>query len=260
MRTYYIAAVVAISLASMPAAAQSRKATIEDTSGVKTVVTDLRSTSPDEGRYLIQDVLVVKMQDWDAAIPTPMLRSINLVGSAAEVTYDWNGETRTISGGLSGKFSGKSEFGDFTLDGSKVRQLAFDAPPVANPQQKSASGAPASLILTNGTRIELSDLMRYTHFYSTEGYVLGGAWRDRRQPDFVFMRGEALSRVNLDAIAKLDFGPERSVTVTLKSGSAASGKLNVNGGEDDLTGWVGESHGLAFVPGASVRTIEFPVQ
>jgi hypothetical protein len=258
MRTLLVAAQAIISIPLMQAAELSRKATIEDISGVKTDVTDPRCSFHESSRFpSAYDAIMIKTADWDVAIPTSRLRSIKVSGSSAEVTYDWHGQTRTTSGELNAEIAGKSEFGDFKLDASKLRQLTFSTAPSANEQPSRQAADSATVILTNGTRVALSALKRHASYYSSEGYILGGTTRYHHNSDFSFMRGESLATLKFGAIAKLDFGPDEAVTVTLKSGSSASGKLSRNG-DARVDGWTGESdQGSVFISPDAVRAIEF---
>jgi len=258
MRTVLVTAQAVISISFIYAAEPSRKAAIEDISGVKTDVTDPKFSFGSSDRFSgASDAVMIKTADFEVAIPTSRLRAIKVSGTTAEVTFDWHGQTRTTSGQLKAEIAGKSDFGDFKLDASKLRQLTFSTAPSeeAKPSRRPVDSGTA--ILVNGTRVGLFSIQRHASYYSSKGYLIGGSTRYYHYSDFSFMRGESLATLNLGAIAKLEFGPDEAVTVSLKSGSSAVGKLS-NHEDARVDGWTGESdQGSVFLPPKSVRAIEF---
>jgi hypothetical protein len=246
------------------AADASRTARIEDTSGVKTEVSDLKSSfetysrqAPDERA---DDCVHITVPYCEVAIPTSCLLSITSSGGLTTVTYQWRGQQRTISGALDANFAGQSDFGTFELSSAKLRQLIFNGPSAAadlRPPGPQGQFVTASVVLKNGTALVMTGLQRQASYYSSEGYIVGGATRHNHYADFRFLRGESLTTVAFAAIRKLEFSGEDAVSVTLKNGHVATGKLS---DKDDarLDGWTGETdQGLAFVAPASVRAVEF---
>jgi hypothetical protein len=176
------------------------------------------------------------------------------------VTYQWRGQQRTISGALDANFTGQSDFGSFELSSAKLRQLIFNGPSAAadlRPPALQGQIVTASVVLKNGTTIVMIGLQRHASYYSSEGYIAGGETRYNHYTDFRFLRGESLTTVEFAGIQKLEFSGADTVTVTLKNGHVATGKLS---GKDAarLDGWTGETdQGLAFFAPDSVRAVEF---
>jgi len=245
-------------MASSHAGEPSRAAKFEDISGVKTDVTELECSFKGSSRFSdLDDCIGIATAGYEIAIPASRLISIKCAGDKAEVTYDWLGQQRTISGILDAKFSGKSDFGEFELASEKLRHLGFADKPVAEKKEPYGTPCPASVSLKSGAIIRFSDLKRHASYYSTEGYIMGGSTRYLHYCNFKFMRGESLATSEFAAIRKLEFNADDNVIVSLKNGNTGSGKLS---SKDDarVDGWTGETEqGFVFLPPALVQSIEF---
>jgi len=207
--------------------------------------------------YRASDALSISTPDFEVAVPTDQLLSIQVTGSSAEVTYNWRGQPITVSGELQGEITGKSDFGDFKLSAAKVRQLSFSSPP--NPTKANRPSLAVSVVVTlkSGKRMTLSSFQRHHSFYSTEGYILGGSTRYHHLTDFRFQRGESLATLKFDAIRKLEFGDGNTVTVILMNGTSGSGGLST-ANDAGVSGWTGESeYGNVFIHPNVVQAIEF---
>jgi hypothetical protein len=255
-----IAAVCLLIVAVTAQAAEtSRIAKIEDTSGVKTDVTKFWCAVPTGDRFSgVNNCIRIDIsRGYWVAIPFSCLISITNSGNKAEVMYYWRGQQRTISGHLRGTFGGESDFGSLSLDSSKLRQLAFSAPPLEKLGLRP--GNLASVVLTNGTTITFSDINRCARYFSTEGYMSGGTMVTETYIDFQFMRGESSATLKFATIRKLEFsaGDTDTVTVTLRNGNTTSGKLS-NEKDARVDGWTGETEqGIVFLDPGWVRSVEF---
>jgi len=254
----------AISLACVFAAPLSgqdtstiRIATIEDVADIQTDVSEPRASFSGSQRFSgAYNCLGLTVADYELAIPIDRIVSIAASGEAAEVIVDWRGQQRTLSGTLKGSLTGKSDFGEFTLGAEKVKQLAFKSPP-ARQDAGSRSDQNATLFLENGHQVQLAGIQRYDSYFSTAGYIMGGSTRYNHYDDIRFMRGESVATVKFADLAKLEFDGAGSVTVTLKNGKTATGKL-ATGDDAEVEGWTGEAEGgLAFVAPKSVRAVVF---
>jgi hypothetical protein len=260
MKTNFIVAACLLVVALAGQAAEpSRIAKIEDTSGVKTDVSELLCSFSGAARYSdAYNCISITTSSYEVAIPTSRLISIVSSATNAEVTYLWRGQQRTISGTLDANLSGKSDFGSFELSSSKLRQLTFsEAPAPEEAEQRDNTLRPAAVILTNGMSIAFYKIERYDSYYSQEGYLIGGTTRYNHYKDFRFMRGESLATLEFAAIKKLEFTADGAVTVMLKNGLTASGKLS-NADDARVLGWTGETkQGLVFLAPDLVHTVEF---
>jgi len=269
MKTKVIAAVTVLFFAvTTQAAESSRKATIEDTSGVNTEVTELECSDHSSGHgdgfinsEMDSNNIIVFSSGPDIAIPISHLISITSVGGKAAVTYLWRGQQRTISGQLDTECIGKSDFGDFKLNLSKLRKLSFSEAPSNEENVESRFLFPASLVLKSGGAIALSNVCRRAVYFSSEGYFVGGSDRYVGFNSFSFMRGESLATLEFYAIRKLEFSGANAFTVTvivtLKSGATTTGTLPQSG-KERVNGWWGlTDKGYTYVDQALVRSVEF---
>jgi hypothetical protein len=260
-RSLITAACVLVVAVAALAAEPSRTAKIEDTSGVKTDVTNLRcsfSTANAPRFSGARGCISITTSGYEVAIPASCLISITSSGDKAEVRYSWRGQERTISGTLAGNFGGESDFGHFSLSASKLRQLTFtDAPTPEKTEQRYGTRYSASAVLTNGMTLSISSFQRHASYFSTAGYIAGGQVVYNHYTDFRFMRGESLATVEFAAIRKLEFSDGDTVTVTLKNGNTTSGKLSTVM-DAGVVGWTGETEqGLVFLAPSLVRAVEF---
>ncbi len=235
-----------------------RMATVEDVAGVKTDVSAPRASFDGWQKFSggIGPVgcLSLTLPDYELAIPIDRVISIVVSGKVGEVVFDWRGQQRTLSGTLKGSLAGKSDFGDFTLAADKIKSVAFKSPP--SNQGAAGSDQSGTLFLENGHQIQLAAIRRHDSYYSTAGYVIGGSTRYSHYDDILFMRGESIVTVKFEDLQKLEFDAAGAVTVTLKNGNTATGKLATGAGAG-LEGWTGEADGFVFVAPESVRAVIF---
>ena len=234
----------------------SRIAAVEDVAGVKTDVSDPSANFDGWERFSdASGCFSLTMPDYELAIPVDRIVSVVVSGKAAKVIVDWRGQQRTVSGTLKGSLTGKSDFGDFELVAEKIRQLAFKSPPAE--QQAARSGQSGTLLLKNGQQIQLAAIERYDSYYSSEGYIMGGSMRYMHYDDVSLMRGESVATVKFADLQRLEFDKAGAITVTLKNGNSATGKL-ASGDGAGVKGWTGESDsGFVFVSPESVRAVVF---
>jgi len=139
------------------AADASRTARIEDTSGVKTEVSDLK--------VHLKPILVrlpMNARTTVSTLPSPTARSRfhvlpalhHFLGRPDDSDLSVAGQQRTISGALDANFAGQSDFGTFELSSAKLRQLIFNGPSAAadlRPPGPQGQFVTASVVLKNGT-------------------------------------------------------------------------------------------------------------
>ncbi len=226
---------------------------IEDTTGTKTEVSFLRCSFAGSERFEnAKNCVSVSVQGYILAIPTDRLVSVKSSGGSAQVSYNWSGKQRTISGVLTGEFSGMTDLGEFRLSAALLRHLVQRNPsPPRKEDPPYGVSYPATITLTNGAKIGFSGIRCHVISFSRVGYIVGGKLINEHLQDFEFMRSEAAVNTSFDTIQKLEFTAANTVQVTLKDGSTSSGKSNVQA-------WTGETEqGLALVLPTSVRSLEF---
>jgi len=248
-----------LSLPVLGIEAQERTAVIVDKAGVTSDVTEI-SFSGDFSRFykVFGKSIVIGTKTFEIAIPICNLISVEVKGESAEVRYQWMGYEKTISGELvSETFKGKTDFGEFKLNSSKLKRLTFKEGPTVVMKEEKPLAYDATLVLTDGTKIPVANLKRHDSYWSSEGYLIGGRTRYHHYTDFRFLRGESLLTVPFENLKTIEFGPEGKVDVMLKNGKSATGKLSDedDAGVDGFTGLCDE--GEFFINPDHVKSIEF---
>jgi hypothetical protein len=242
-----------------------RTFTVVDSSGTETEVSDLKFVNKNENfaRFRVFDPRVVVLTPtFQIAIPMGALIGVQKKDKENfEVTYVRGGQERVITGTLEpGSFRGESGFGMLDLSTEHLKQVKSKSPPVTETAEK-APPLDASLILRDGTEVQVGNLKRMDSYYSSKGYILGGAVRYEQHKDFRLLRGESLSIAEFRSISAIDFEENGMVTVKLKNGNTATGKLSTaeDAGVDGFTG-INES-GEFFIDPKLVKGIRvFAVQ
>lgn len=245
---------------STSAAEPKRKAVIEDTAGVKTDLLEVGFSGNVRRFNSSYGSIAVLTKPLEVAIHLDNLKSIKTKGKEHEITYIWLGQEKTLVGTLdAGEFSGKSEFGDIKMPTSKLKELVFSELPSTNWEtvKKEMSKKPTyTLMLTDNTEVTVSDLRRHASYYSSEGYLIGGETRYSHYTDFCFKRGESEVTIEFAKLKSIEFGSEKTVTVTLASGTSAPGTLS--SGRSGIDGFTGINEaGEFFVRPGSVKKIVF---
>lgn len=250
--------------------APKRVAIITDTAGVSSEVTDLRfSESGKELSHFYNSYgnVAVVTEKFQIAIPLNDLISIKIKDAKnkiVEVTYQWLEKEKRITGILvSGKFTGKSDFGDVEVSTINLKELVFtDLPSPMTAEQKKElkerlNTFKATLLLKDETRVSVADLRRHDSYYSTEGYLIGGSTRYRHYTDFRFKRGESLLTVSFTKIKRIEFANKDSVVVTLKNGKSTTGTLSKEDGAE-VEGFTGlNESGNFFISSKHVKAVVF---
>lgn len=235
----------------------SRKVEIEDITGVKVEVASLRSYSGLKSKHVFPNAptesIEVHTPDYWLAIPLGQVASIQSKGDAFNIVYQWRGKEQKVLGTLDCEFSDSADFGPFVLAGSKLKQLTFLSPPLAESEPPPIKPThTARISLKNGGDIAITSIARHYSYYSTAGYLIGGETHQSYATDFRFKRGDSDAAVTFDALSKLEFGADNTFTVTLRNGNSASGKAA------DVYGWSGRcDKGMVYVPQGAVIAIEF---
>lgn len=278
---------VTTSLASSVIASdyQLRTAIVVDTSGMTSEVKELNV----EGEY--KDVfanifsstyshgiqrrkIVVNKKPFYLGIPLSSIISIDVKKKTCTVKYSIGDQEREISGEFIGfgAFSGKTDFGDFKLDMNKLKKLTFKEPPSAAKSETEANKLltyDTTLFLKNGKRLPVGNFERLDYYCSSAGYIMGCGDRYEHLDDFRFMRGESLQTVPFKDIRTIEFSNTEygglrgdlagSVTVTLKNGKSAIGKLTDEhgAGVDWYTGFYENGDFEFCMSPQHVKTIQF---
>jgi len=240
---------------------QGRTAFIVDTKGATSEVMDLKIEGYDNyifahifDNYPSGNTIVVDTKPFYLGIPLTAIISIEIKGKSCSIKYYLEGQDRTIAGNFVnfGEFVGKTDFGDFKLGMDKLKKLTFkDIPSPALSESKSKESLPYDtiLMLTNGKRVPVANFQRFNSYCSSAGYVMGCGDRYEYFTDFRFLRGESLQTVLFKEIKTIEFnnfkssGPgnhlQGNVTVTLKNGKSATGKLTDGVNDADVDGYTG---------------------
>ena len=257
--TIFILCTIVLNVHQISADNLKRMGTVVDIAGATTEVEDLRFGSVQMYREFREagDHIAFETEGFDVAVPLDHLIKIEAKGKAHTFTYHWAGKEFSLTGSLfSGEFKGKSDFGDITLDASKLRSLKFAQTPKIIDELPKMSN-PATLSLANSNTLAVDMLRRWNISYSTSGYLVGGETIGVPYTDIRFLRGESLVTVPFDNIKRIDLIGDEEVSVTLKNGNEAKGTLSSKGG-DDITGWKAvSSKGMIFLPKENVKSIEF---
>jgi hypothetical protein len=256
-RAFLLAIVVACACCEMalgdPPATQ--RATVVDSSGTKTEVTNLDFVSDDyyshiQGFDLASSTarISVETKTFKIAVPLASLISIEAKGKEIEVKYLWMGKEQTVEGSLaSGDFMGKTDVGGFKLASGKLKQLKLKPGP-APVRDESTSPPDTTLVLLDGAKVRVGHLKRqYEYDYNDTFYVNGKRGTSYSfYDDFRFLRGDALTTIEFKSLSSIEFGEKHRVTVTLKNGTKTAGTLMDIA--DDLSGG-GERGGMTHISG-----------
>jgi hypothetical protein len=254
----------ALSFAGIASAAeQERAAVVEDTAGQSTEVTNLRvyAAGLESRRYGLAPrsdyFLPIDTGTFVIAIPLHNLVSVAPTGKLSTVKYVFNSQEFTAKGYLgTANVSGESDFGAFHISTTKISRIDFKSP--ATPREGdelNGSAVPATLTLLDGSIVPVMRLHNFYRWYSTEGFIFGGEWKTGTAEGIEFMRGESKTSVAMQDIAKVDFGANDTVSVTLKNGKSATGTL----AQDYVTeGFCGTfEKGYFFIDKKQIKSIEF---
>ena len=260
---WYVCMVVSMLLLvnAVTAEEQKRTATILDTAGVTTEVTELHvSLDPDRYGldYPVDSGLVVKSEFLEIAIRFDDLISVTRTEKTVVASYFWNGRQLTAEGNLtSGDMIGKSVFGSFKMKTDGIKTLQFKEPPPKTTEPKKTEPLiAATLELADGASMPVVDLKRVFEFESSSPWSWNRYTNTANSPDIPFMRGESTATVQMKDLAKVDFGPDAAITVLLKSGTTGSGKLSSE--KDGIIGFCGTcKKGHLFIELKGVKTIDF---
>jgi len=202
-------------------------AVIEDTAGQSTEVSDIGVSIDSHDFDLCGDsCLVVKTGALEICIRLDTIVSIVQTGKLWTVKYFIAGQEITAEGELQPVgVNGKSDLGDFNIWATRIRRMDFKSPPYRD-NRFVGTGSPvlARLNLLDGSIIPVTSLRRFYRYMSRERYIGdGGPWRTQVEETIDFTRGESSSAVAMQDIAKVEFGADNTVSVTLKNGKTATG-------------------------------------
>jgi len=261
-----------------------RTAIVVDRTGVETQVTGLsfrdggaaphfesfqRTKPTDDGRRrLFYDggfPLVTETLQFE--IPFRFLVSIagaeDKEGSA-KVCYQWCGKRVSLTGKLaSGSFVGKSDFGEFRLAANKLRELRFkDEPDRLNETDEELNRAlespRATLLLTDGSEVSARYLRRYNSHDSLSSAAGMLVLPNYHYRDILVLRGDSLLTVPLSQLKAIEFGKDRTITITSANGQSVSGRIPTEDRKPkgDLEGFTGVSEsGNFFTDRKHVKSI-----
>lgn len=271
----------AVLLFVMPVAAfaaeeQTRSARITDESGAMSDVTHVtfygnHNTGNDARFRSASGTIVVMTDNFQIAVPVSTLVSIVAADEKSDqlkVTFQNSGKKRTLVGTLGpGTFQAESDFGQLTLSADKLKTLVFQDPPNESPTPENTSNAKeavdyhATIVLANGTSAPVRALKRYDHYsyYSSAGYAFGGRtyYENNHYTTLAFKIGESEASLSFDKIKKIQFLPDKSIIVTLKTGKSATGTL-IDANEKGLDGFTGyNDDGEFFIEPSLVKSVEF---
>lgn len=220
--------ILAFSLAGIAIAdEQDRTAVVEDTAGQSTEVTGLHVDV--DTRYELCDgsCLAVKTGTLEICIPMENLVSVVQTGELSTVKYVLRGQEFTAKGKLRAtSVNGKSDFGGFYISTGNIRRIEFKSPPTPGGGSEVSGSPILKLTLLDGSIVPVTRLRRFYRYFSTEGYIMGGEWKTEVEEAITFIRGESTSSVAMQDIAKVDFGADDTVSVTLRNGKSATGKVS----------------------------------
>jgi hypothetical protein len=256
-------------------------ATVVDSSGTETEVTDLEFAAGDwrfDSHHLTRmeggnnsdpsHWIAIKTITFEIAIRLDSLISIEAHQKQVEVKYLWMGKEQTVKGTLeSGKFQGTSAFGKFQLASGDLKQLKLN--PVPTPiENKSRLPLDTTLVLSDGTKVRVGDLRR--QYAST--YIVHAGFSNQYTgaecdfyDDFQFLRGKALTTIGLNSLRSIEFGEKDDVIITTKDGKKATGTLTdsneiVNGNNHfaGITAFSGiGENGVFLIERKLVKAIQF---
>lgn len=246
-----------------------RIAIIEDSSGLTTEVENLSSNLP-PSLYYYQNRICVDTETASLIIPIEnlisIMRSDDTKNKVFLIDYYWSGEKRTITGSLTyGNFTGKSDFGVFTMYRSDVKQLTFnkDSEKSGEVEEFQPEGF---ILFKNGNQVEFKDLRRSVSYVVSQKVFIDDAIRTRYTEELTamyphpktiqFKRGTAQVELEFKDIKSIEIrereSPGYPITITLKNGKSTPGFLKTGHsarekGMDAVTGlleygefWVGK--------------------
>ena len=186
------------------AEAKQRTAKVTDTAGVSTEVRemDIPFNSWRYGHrneYAGRKYITIETSEMEMAIPVDLVVSLERAGTVV-ITYVVGDSHRKVSGKLlSERLEGKTDFGNFNLETSKLASITFADPPVKHGKSPEPDSLAATITLVHGKNLTVKNVLRYTTYYSN-GWLLGGRERTRVQssPNFVLRRGESNIKWGLD--------------------------------------------------------------
>jgi hypothetical protein len=203
------------------------------------------------------DAVFVDANDRTLAIPQSSVISMVRDGDKFSIKYQWLQKERSVTGKVAeGSISGHCDFGDFSLGFDKLQSLK------CNGHTTSEASAPhvmtATIDLFSGQSIAVADIRRYYSYYSTAGYLIGGATCHEEDPSFVFKRGDSVAKIAFADIRSIVITESGEVTVVLTNSKTATGKLSANGGKDGFDGIRAVSEdGPIFIHPKVVKSIRF---
>ena len=242
---------------------QKRTAVVVDTTGQSTEVTDLYSHMGGGERYGFfggsTPCLVVETGTFEIAIPLENLVSVARTGELSTVKYVLKSQEFTATGKLgSTDLTGKSDFGSLSISTAKIRRIDFKSPPTPGEEYEykvSKPPVPATLTLLDDSVVPVTRLRRFYRYFSTFGYIMGGEWKPGTDEVIEFIRGESKSTVTMENIAKVEFGAGGALSITLRNGNSATGKL---GSEKVVEGFCGTfEKGYFFIDKKHIKSIQF---
>jgi hypothetical protein len=228
-----------------------RTATVVDSSGTETEVTDLEFAASDwrfdrHGERLTRIMLdggrndyyffgwdpshwiAIKTKTFEIAIRLDSLISIEANQKDVEAKYLWIGKEETARGALeSGQFKGTSAFGKFELASGDLKQLKSNPAPTPV-ENRSRSPLDTTLVLSDGMTVRVGDLRRQYAWTHTEHRYFANEYTSTEYDfydDFQFLRGKALATIGFDSLTSIEFGEKDDVTITTKDGKKATGTL-----------------------------------
>jgi hypothetical protein len=218
-------------------AAQSKigpSATIEDTQGVTTNVTNLSIESAREGPRMIWDgeapfgEIIVNAGAYYIAVPVNSLLSFTQASDSITIVYFLNGKQISLQGRIFGnhKAHAESDFGRIELTLERIRKINVTTPPMP-PKFIPLSHQDATVSLSDGSVISVTDFIRVSHEY-TDLSIYGGfgkLWNANANYDIAFLRGDSTARIKFSDISKLTIDKNRIITVYLTKGTSYSGKI-----------------------------------
>jgi hypothetical protein len=258
----------ALSLAGVAIAeGQKRTAVVVDTAGQSTEVTDLQGRC-DTARYdaqfhsepLFDQCVVVETGTFEIAIDLQNLLSVVPTGKLSTAKYVFRGQVFSATGNLQlATLTGTSDFGHFEIRTGSIKRIEFkEAPTPAEAKEARESAVPATLSLVDGSLVPVTRLRRSIRYLGSAGYLgTGREMKTGTDESIEFMRGESKTTVAMQEIAKVDFGANDAVSVTLKNGKNATGTLGRDP-YDYSMGFCGTfERGYFFIDKKHVKSIEF---
>ena len=267
-------------------------AVIIDQSGMSTELKNIKiSEQADKYYKYFNDLIITEMMD--VVIPCTHLIAIESSGEGVEnkgkfeVSYKWLGEKKRVSGNLADlKFSGQSDFGNFSISSQDVKQMTFSQAS-DKATQKEKFTPKGYLTLKDGTNLEFGDLSvgkygeKYTlkrHVYYSHKYKkflpqsgMDMAMQQRRyewawkvqsayDDDISFKRGESQGNAKFKDLKSIAFeGTDyRDIILRLKNGKSTKARIIKSRDNGDFDGLIGVSDkGEFYIERENIRLINF---